>query len=241
MRKLHHSLQILRKKLLDLLFLDICEDTIIAGVIWIHNYTLLNFIPAQGLKLKRVFTYSDSQENGESTSNHCCDAAVHNNPHSGIQGKHHHRGKKPPHLEFGILGGGVFYKFGEFLLPGQYISLVVKSGIFSQKLESKNFWSIFMPHVNAQVDTSFWCNFSHFLGIFSHFLCVFCTFYGQAEIKQAPNPTIKIRQFAFCGLEKFGKTTVCFENHQKFLLKYNILNIFGQKASVTLHMGLCEV
>ena len=55
------------------------------------------------------------------------------------------------------------------------------------------------------IDTSFWCNFSHLWTTFSHFWCAFSVFCGQAEIKQTPNPPIKIRhmEIFFGGYFKF--------------------------------------
>ena len=67
---------------------------------------------------------------------------------------------------------------GEFLLPGQDINLVVKTGIWFQKLESKNSWVIFCTsYVITQVNTSFWGNSSHLWTIFSQFWCTFCALY----------------------------------------------------------------
>ena len=89
------------------------------------------------------------------------------------------------------------FPYGEFLSPGQGISLVVRTGICSQKLESKNFWAVFFIfYVINRIDTSFRYNFSHFWTIFSHFWCAFCIFYDQAELKQTPNHSIKIFHMA---------------------------------------------
>ena len=41
-----------------------------------------------------------------------------------------------------------------------------------------------MFYVMSQVDTSFWCNFSHFWTTFSYFWCVVCIFLLQAETKK---------------------------------------------------------
>ena len=77
--------------------------------------------------------------------------------------------------------------YGEFLLPSQEINLVVKSGIYSQKLESKTFElfsHVVRDNSGRYVILVYFS--SHSRAIFSHFWCTICVFCGQAKIKQTP-------------------------------------------------------
>ena len=114
-------------------------------------------------------------------------------------------------LPSGYLFSGVYLKFaglktsknsthciyGEFLLPGQGISLVVKTGICSQKLESKNSWTIFTcPTLNLGLIRHFGV-FSRICGHIFALSYAFCIFCDQAKSKQTPDHPIKIRHMAF--------------------------------------------
>ena len=84
--------------------------------------------------------------------------------------------------------------YGEFLSPSEVTSLVLKSGICVQKLESKNFELFLRIMRHNRVGTSFWCNFSHFWTVFLHFWCAFRVFCGGWN-QATPNRPIEILHY----------------------------------------------